>query len=289
MLERGLQNERIGSKSIQMNSETDRGALLAAIGVQESALLPSQSADGRITRRVIYTAILAGSDTLNKPLYEDNSCDYICFTDSAELTSKFWRIVRVAPDAGANLYMVAKALKVLGADILSGYDQSMWVDGNVLLKRDPWLLVSQKVGVCDFAFMKHPNRNCVFQEIEACAHQGKDNKSNLERVRSRLVEAGYPENSGLIWGGMIFRTHQAHVKQLFREWMRNINEFSRRDQLTFNYTCWRSQILINYVDIDIYNNRYFSVLPHFSTAIEKLKWIRKYFLVWCGEKFGQPV
>lgn len=275
------------SESVETNEDEGVGSLLAAAGISGLALLPSQDADGRTARRVIYTAILADSDILNTPLYVDKSCDYICFTDSAELQSKFWRIVRIKPAAGANRYMVAKAIKVLGADILNAFDESIWMDGSVLLKRNPWLLIDSQFGNCDFAFMKHPDRNCVFEEIEACAVQGKDSRSNLELVRSRLVEAGYPQNNGLISGGFIYRRHQLDVQRLFRDWMHNITEFSRRDQLSFNYTCWRTGRSINYIDLDIFNNEYFAVLPHFSTAINKLKWIRKYVIVWCTEKYGR--
>lgn len=275
------------SESVEKNDDQDVGGLLAAAGVNGLALFPSQEAVGRTTRRVIYTAILADSDILNTPLYVDKSCDYICFTDSAKLQSKFWRIVRIKPMVGANRYMVAKAIKVLGADILNEFDESIWMDGSILLKRDPWLLIDAQFSTCDFAFMKHPDRNCVFEEIEACAVQGKDSRTNLELVRSRLVEAGYPQNNGLISGGFIYRRHRPEIRYLFRDWMRNITKFSRRDQLSFNYTCWRTGQSINYIDLDIFNNDYFAVLPHFSTAINKLKWLRKYAIVWCGEKYGR--
>lgn len=275
------------SESVETNDDEDVGGLLVAAGISGLELTPSRGADGRAARRVIYTAILAGSDILNTPLYVDKSCDYICFTDSVELQSKFWRIVRIKPLANANRYMVAKAIKVLGADILNAFDESIWMDGSILLKRDPWLLIDGQFGNSDFAFMKHPDRNCVFEEIEACAVQGKDSRSNLESVRSQLVNAGYPQNNGLISGGFIYRRHKTQVKQLFRDWMRNITEFSRRDQLSFNYTCWRGGRSITYIDLDIFNNDYFAVLPHFSTAIGRLKWIRKYAIIWCEEKYNR--
>lgn len=275
------------SESVEMGWDQEVGEWLAAAGIGSLSIEPSRDADGRVARRVIYTAILAGSDVLNTPLYVDKSCDYVCFTDSTELQSAFWRIVRITPPAGANRYMVAKAIKVLGADLLSGFEESIWMDGSVLLKRDPWLLIDGQFGHCDFAFMKHPNRNCIFEEIEACAVQGKDDHANLESVRLRLIDAGYPQNNGLISGGFIYRRHQAQVKQLFRDWMQNIGKFSRRDQLSFNYTCWRAGRAITYIDLDIFNNDYFAVLPHFSTAINRLKWVRKYVIVWCAEKYGR--
>lgn len=275
------------SELFETVDEQDVGSLLAAAGIGELLLEPSRGADGRAARRVIYTAILAGSDVLNTPLYADKSCDYICFTDNSELQSEFWRIVRIQPSDDANRYMVAKAIKVLGADIFDAFEESIWMDGSVLLKRDPWLLIDGQFGHCDFAFMKHPDRSCIFEEIEACAVQGKDSRANLESVRLRLVEAGYPQKNGLISGGFIYRRHQPQVKQLFRDWMINITKFSRRDQLSFNYTCWRTERAITYIDLDIFNNDYFAVLPHFSTAIGKLKWIRKYVMVWCGEKYGR--
>lgn len=277
------------SEMVETNDDEDVSSLLAAAGINglSLALAPSRDTGGCAARRVIYTAILAGSDILNTPLYVDRSCDYICFTDSVELQSKFWRIVRIKPVAGANCYMMAKAIKVLGADILNAFEESIWMDGSILLKRDPWQLIDGQLGNCDFAFIKHPDRNCVFEEIEACAVQGKDSRFNLESVRSRLIKAGYPQNNGLVSGGFIYRRHQAQVKRLFRDWMRNITEFSRRDQLSFNYTCWLSELSITYIDLDIFNNYYFAVLPHFSTAIGKLKWIRKYVIIWCGEKYDR--
>lgn len=260
---------------------------LAEAGISGEVLTPHPRGDGKVPRRVIYTAILEGSDILNAPLYSEKSCDYICFTDNTKLRSDFWRIVRITPASETNRYMLAKAIKVLGADILCAYDESLWMDGSILLKRDPWNLIDGQFSDSSFAFMKHPNRSCIFEEIEACAVQGKDSRSNLDAVRLRLIDAGYPKNNGLISGGFIYRRHLDEVKQLFREWMRNIGQFSRRDQLTFNYTCWQKGQSVTYIDVDIFNNEYFAVLPHFNTFVGRMKWIRKFLIVSGREKYDR--
>ena len=67
-----------------------------AIGREAKDMLgknPKEIEDIKNNKIAIYTAFTGDYDTLKHPEVIDENCDYICFTDNAELTSDLWKII----------------------------------------------------------------------------------------------------------------------------------------------------------------------------------------------------
>ena len=45
-------------------------------------------------------------------------------------------------------------------------------------------------------------------------------------------------------------------------WWDEIDSFSSRDQLSFNYTSWKNGLSYIAMDLNQHNNRYFNIHPH---------------------------
>jgi hypothetical protein len=53
-------------------------------------------------------------------------------------------------------------------------------------------------------------------------------------------QQGYPEHNGLVEDNFLMRRHnEPEMIRFAEEWWKNVLEFSRRDQLSFNYVAWK--------------------------------------------------
>ena len=88
-------------------------------------------------KKVIYTCITGGYDSLIEPKYVTEGFDYICFTDNPNLNSDVW-IIKPLPSETDGLSQVKKQryVKINAHKVVGEYDLSIWVDGNVTIKDD---------------------------------------------------------------------------------------------------------------------------------------------------------
>ena len=88
-------------------------------------------------KNVVYTCITGGYDTLTEPEFVSDGFDYVCFTDNVDLNSDVWEI-RPLPKETDSLSQVKKQryVKLNPHLLLSDYDISIWVDGNVKINGD---------------------------------------------------------------------------------------------------------------------------------------------------------
>ena len=91
----------------------------------------------------------------------------------------------------------------------------------------------------------------------------KDNPNIVKNQVEKYNDDGYPQNNGLIFGGIILRRHNKQdCIDTMENWWTEIKHNSRRDQLSFNYVAWKQNLKFNYIDGDIRNNEFFSITKH---------------------------
>ncbi|MDE7250890.1 MAG: hypothetical protein K2N82_13635, partial [Lachnospiraceae bacterium] len=77
----------------------------------------------------------------------------------------------------------------------------------------------------------------------------------IERYRN----AGYPEHNGLIDSGILVRElKNERVIKVMETWWQEVLHGSKRDQLSFNYACWKNDFVYDSTDLYIYENKYVS-------------------------------
>ncbi len=224
--------------------------------------------------KVIYTAIFGGYDDVVEPTFKNDSWDYICFTDT-DLKSDFWEVRKVLPlyeDSTRN----ARKYKLLPHRYLAEYDISLWMDGNFLIRDDVNELIDKYLSDKNFACHDHMNcrldpRDCVYDEYNAIMNLGnsdpnknyKDNPQVMYDQVKRYQDEGYPSHNGLIVSGILLRKHnEEEVKITMEEWWEEIKYGSKRDQLSFDYSVWKTNLKYNYIEGDIRDNKYFKLLSH---------------------------
>lgn len=209
----------------------------------------------------IYTSIFGGKDTLREQIKFEN-VDYFCFTDNKDLKSDTFQI-KYYPATSSDPVRSAKIFKMLPHIFLKDYEYTIWIDGNIILSPQ-FMELFKYLEQGDIALFKHPHRDCMYIEAAACVKRNKDNHYVIKTQVKQYHKEGYPGHNGLNTAGVIFRRNKSeNVKKLNNAWWEEIQKFSRRDQLSFNYVLWKNKL--NVVTIDLpyeTGNRHFKIDKH---------------------------
>lgn len=198
---------------------------------------------------VCYTCITGGYDALKDVLVKPRNIDFICFSDR-NILSRTWH-VRAVPTELCYLSNVKKQriVKICPHRYLSEYDISIWVDGNILIKDDLNKFIAQyDLEKVPFYTRVHPKRDCIYDEMEACLQANKDKKETMKLQVDKYRADGYPAHIGMAETNVILRKHNnKDCVMLDNLWASELLKHSHRDQLSFNYACWKQKFLPGYL------------------------------------------
>ena len=225
-------------------------------------------------KKVIYTSIIGKYDELVEPKYVPKGYDFICFTDIDGIPQDtIWDIRKVIPLYEDNT-RTARKYKILPHRFLPEYDISIWVDGNEIVVGDVDKMVDKYLTNNDMAVYNHMScwdkRNCIYDEAKAIFSLGnadsnnwKDNPQIISNQMNRYIKDNYPPNNGLIVSGVMLRKHNSpQVIKCMEHWWKELKKGSKRDQLSFNYSTWKTQTEFNWIDQDIRNDGYVLEVKH---------------------------
>lgn len=209
-------------------------------------------------KKVIYTCITGNYDTLSEPKFSSKDWDFVCYTDTPEsIKSNVWQ-VRTIPDSLTKLSKQKKQryIKINAHEFFPDYDISIYVDANVELLKNPDTFISTLKA--DIALPKHPTRNCIYKEVEACLKVKKDTPENMYPQIERYKEEGFPEDYGLTQNNIIIRRHnKKDCIKLMTSWWKEVEKGSYRDQLSFYYSLWKTGVKIDVLDKTLCDGPYF--------------------------------
>lgn len=233
-------------------------ALLSSVALQVSNYQKTTR-----NKHVLFTACLGGHDNIMPIKFINNNLDCICFTDEERIDSNGWHYICVYFKY-RDPRRLAKIFKILPHKFIFKYDCSLWIDANVMLKKDVLDLIDTHLppeGV-GLSFFQHPKRNCIYSEAVECKKWGKDRDEVIDLQVSKYINDGYPPENGLIRGGFIFRRHNnANVIKIMEHWWDEIDKNSVRDQLSFNFCAWKFNFDFNYISKYI-ADEYFEIVFH---------------------------
>jgi len=214
------------------------------------------------TNKVVYTVITGDYDDLLTPEHVNDDWDYVCFTDNMNLSSDFWEIREME---GFNLDNIRKnrIYKILPHIFLPEYDYSLYIDGNFRIIGDIDEYITRFLKNNHMLCFIHPERNCIYEEAQTVLKMGKDSEKFVSPQINKYKSENYPKNNGLIAGGILFRKHNnPPVVKIMNAWWRMVEFYSRRDQLSFNYVCWKYDFNFDMCNLSYWDNEYFERLPH---------------------------
>jgi GT2 family glycosyltransferase len=215
-------------------------------------------------RKVLYTAIFGAYDTLKDPEYINEDWDYICFTDNRDLQSDIYTICYVEPLFESSTKS-ARCFKLLSHIFLIGYDYSLWIDGSVRVRGkniDDLIEIQQKKRHY-LSIHSHIKRDCIYDEAMACILGDKLAPHETLPQMRYYKKQQFPEKFGLVESAQILRDHRnLELQSLNVEWWRILDQFSVRDQLSFNYICWRDGRRYLKMEGNQWVDQYFHIHAH---------------------------
>lgn len=215
---------------------------------------------------VCYTCITGNYDQLQEPKVVSTGIDYICFTDSP-IQSNVWK-QRKIPLELQYLSNVKKqrVVKICPHRYLSEYDVSIWIDGNISIIGNLNQFIKQyDLNDSPLYSRIHPCRNCIYQEAKACIEMGKDFEGNVQKQIQKYKDESYPENIGMVETCILLRKHNDEkCVSIDNAWATELLQQSHRDQLSFNYICWKQNFLPGFLtkEFKINDNNYFRMIQH---------------------------
>ena len=216
---------------------------------------------------VCYTCITGNYDSLKQPKIVSPGIDFICFTDSCNIKQNgIWRMLPIPNDIQyLNNVKKQRIVKICPHRYLKQYDTSIWIDGNIQVIGDLNEFIKQyDLNENPLYTRIHPRRNCIYDEAEACINISKDSRKKIESQVNKYRNDGYPKHIGMVETGIMLRRHNnIRCQMICNEWATELLNNSHRDQLSFNYVCWKNHyvpgILKNEFKI---NNKFFRISNH---------------------------
>lgn len=211
--------------------------------------------------KILYTAIFGPYDDLKKIQVKTHGWRYICYTDQ-QIKSSEWEVIQTPNLRGQ--WRMAKEIKMM---TLRGI--SIYVDASFVPNCDLDTFVRNYHETGKASMMRHPYRNCVYEEIDACIDLSKGER--MIEARNHLSSIGVMPQSGLAASGIIIKDRPT---QFMQEWWRNI-DLCTRDQVSWAipYHKYKDQChLFNY---DYARRKEFLFIPHLSDS-RREKYIKTY-------------
>lgn len=227
--------------------------------------------------KVIYTSIVGGFDNLIQPKFVDDSFDYICFVKKGQTDTKrqgIWQIVEIPYDNCDNR-ILSRFPKLMPHKVLSQYDYSLWMDGNVSINDQRlYDIINEKItsGVL-YSGVNHWGRDCAYDEAAGIANKVKEPLYSLARTVRFLKKQNFPKHYGLYENNVILRKHNDSTIVSFDSlWWDLFCKYAKRDQLCHPY-CFRNFGLeFDYLLPKQYcarNHPYFTYVKHQVMAKEQ--------------------
>lgn len=218
--------------------------------------------------RVFYTAIFGRiSDELRVPLVADSATTgirFVCFTDRGRYGSRYgpWEVRPAVWTHPSVPRRTARWHKANAHLLFPDAAVSLWCDGCLQLLVPPEVLFAEGAGGPDLMTFRHPQRTCVYLEAKACERFRKDHPQTMQAQVARYHAEGYPANNGLAETTCVLRRHGDRVEDFNRMWWAEMATGSLRDQLSFDYCCWRLKLPYGRLGGCRNFNDHFKFFPH---------------------------
>ncbi len=217
----------------------------------EGNVLPKFNSDAPIS---IVTAIYGRHD--NVPPVPPGFDEAILVSDQP-ITSDWKNVVlpvSLPPRLGAKLPRARP-------DFFTRNSASCWMDANV---RDSsgYLsdLVRKRLSDAELALFRHPKRSSVAEEVAFLKRFSKFRRLPLDAQLQTYKSAGFGDDLGLFYTGVIARRHTKRVAAFGNAWLVEITYRSIRDQVSFPYVLTTNPIGLNALEEDY--RKHLELLDH---------------------------
>lgn len=225
----------------------------------------------------VYTAITGNYDNLHEIENVEKGIDYYCFTNNKNIKSSTWKIIYVEDESLSNVKL-ARKIKILGHPLINEkYDILVWIDGAVVFRKKVKDFIKTYLSKNDLiAAFSHSVRNSIKDEAYECVRCGKETVENVNKILDYYNSEHYKFDNGLIESTVyIKRTNNTVLEKTMKLWFDMVLEYSKRDQLSFNYAIYKTGLKVKWINEKVFANDWFEWISHVSE--KEIKNYRVYF------------
>ena len=187
-------------------------------------------------RVTVYGANMGGYDRVIDPIIDIENIDFNLFVDeipSYKHELKKWKLNLIEPSFSSRVRS-AREVKLSPFERFGDhYDYAIWIDSNVSLKVDPSFFIADMIAKrADIAFIKHPIRDCFYEESFSCINANKDDKKIIDEQSYFYKSIGIKQHEGMLETNFfIVNLKSPSARIFFNYWRKTLHRFSYRDQL----------------------------------------------------------
>ncbi len=205
-----------------------------------------------LTKGVIYTCITGGYDNLIQHNCVNQNFDYVCFTDNAELLNKkqvgIWQIRPLIFDK-LDPTRNNRWHKTHPHVLFPEYDLSIYMDSNIDILSDKLFCMIEPPK--KLMVPMHYIRDCIYDECQQVIKDQKDSPENVHKMLNFLKKEHMPHHYGLTENCILIRQHNdSKIKKIMDEWWYFIENYTKRDQLSFAYVLWKNGVLVDQISFE---------------------------------------
>lgn len=236
-----------------------------------------------------YTCVTGGYDSIDGIVDsqfdkgDSSQCSYVIFTDQVDQPEERngWLVLpcfyypreaandaQHAPPSGCHTPQRMSRWHKVNSHALFPGEMTVWFDGSQVPTSIFTLDAFQNMLAPQYsiATFRHPERECLYDELEACIRYQKDDPQEMRAQVARYAKAGYPENNGMVETACVVRAGDTSAAEFNRRWWQEIENHSVRDQLSFNYAAFVLGLPYGRVPGSRDSTEYFHFCPHKKAA-----------------------
>lgn len=213
----------------------------------------------------VYTCITGSYDNIHEIENKESGVDYYLFTNNKDLKSNTWNVIYIEDNTLDN-QRLSRKIKMLGHPLINeNYEMSVWQDASVIWKKSIKEFVNTYLKENSFASFKHYLRNCIYDEANECIRTRKDKKDIILKHVEFLKKENYPKQNGLCEMTVFIKKHNDRiVRKTMQDWFEMVCNYSKRDQLSFMYCVWKNDLKIDFINLSVWDNQWFTNKKHNS-------------------------
>ena len=194
---------------------------------------------GLLMKIAIYSVNTGGYDRPIEPKNMSDKVDMFMFTDTP-FKSSVWEMKEL-PVVLETFRKTSRYPKINSHLMFPDYDYTIYLDSNMFITEHPEFFIENFLQNNDIAVHSNPYRSCLYEEAKEIRDVLKYEKPEIVDAEiEHIRKEGYPENNGLGACHLLVRRNTPKIKQLNEVWWSMVEKYSYRDQLSFNYSCWKT-------------------------------------------------
>ena len=234
----------------------------------------------------LYTCITGDYDN---NVYIDSTkvnCDLLFFTNNKSLGEKFskkgWIVNYINDKEITDNKLLARKHKSLPHKYIPDkYDISIWVDGNISLKKNFFDVTNfmKEIDIenNDIVCKKHPVRNAIKPEAKLVIRLKFEKEDNINKIFEIQKKDNFKDDVGLTETNILVRKHNKDIMNKAMDNWFELVKICIRDQISFDYILWKYKLKYNRKKYHYFHNNYFTIHGHHNTKNKIIEAFMNFF------------